>query len=449
MDKNTPKTLHITQSDYRGHVDVVSNSILHGWAVSRSNPDTPVELVVSIDDRPIGACKATEARSDLRDLGIRRGFVGFSFKIPKAYLDGKPHAIRVEVANTKIRLPGLKLLNACVVDQNQEDARLIFDDWLLATHGDRAELAARIARRRKVAILATYWPSARLPGFVTHLAGSLTEAGYVVVWSHATDPEQAPRPEAFDADLVFVKKNEGYDFGSWGLALGLLSTLLDEVDELLLMNDSSFGPAGSGGMAAIPRPANAEALDFWGMTDSYDGGYHIQSYYMLFKRQAIKALLSFFAAYPYGGSKEDAIRYGEIGLTRSLLNKGLRAGAVYDYTTLAGQWIERQDRPVKSGKNGASLLNHPQLDFNKHLIRYINHVYSCIRLGTPLNPSHHFFDVLLDLGCPFIKRELLYKNPTKHPFHYMAAQAFCELGYDPDLIRDVSRRQTWERYPLL
>lgn len=33
-----------------------------------------------------------------------------------------------------------------------------------------------------------------------------------------------------------------------------------------------------------------------------------------------------------------------------------------------------------------------------------------------MNPSHEFFDILLDLECPFLKREVVAKNVIKHPF---------------------------------
>jgi hypothetical protein len=44
----------------------------------------------------------------------------------------------------------------------------------------------------------------------------------------------------------------------------------------------------------------------------------------------------------------------------------------------------------------------------------------------PANPSHIYWNVLLDSGFPFIKRELLTLNPANYPFPTQFRTAFVE-----------------------
>jgi hypothetical protein len=43
---------------------------------------------------------------------------------------------------------------------------------------------------------------------------------------------------------------------------------------------------------------------------------------------------------------------------------------------------------------------------------FLDHLHSNVQFGRPLNSMHYFWDTLItDFGCPFIKRELIQKNP--------------------------------------
>ena len=74
-------------------------------------------------------------------------------------------------------------------------------------------------------------------------------------------------------------------------------------------------------------------------------------------------------------------------------------------------------------------LSHPQREFLQRL-------FNSTQLGTPLNPTHYFWDFLVGkMGCPFIKRDLLRDNPCDVPFlQYWQEVVHSVSDYDTDLI---------------
>jgi hypothetical protein len=58
--------------------------------------------------------------------------------------------------------------------------------------------------------------------------------------------------------------------------------------------------------------------------------------------------------------------------------------------------------------------------------------------GAPMNGSHFFWDkLLLDMRCPFIKRELLAVNPMGIPgLIYWREHLARVSDYDPEMIRE-------------
>ena len=80
-----------------------------------------------------------------------------------------------------------------------------------------------------------------------------------------------------------LRENVGYDFAMWrDVILGLG---LSDVDELVLTNSSVFGPVRSL-RSAFERMADV-SCDFWGMSDSEQLGWHLQSYFLVFRRSAL------------------------------------------------------------------------------------------------------------------------------------------------------------------
>jgi hypothetical protein len=79
--------------------------------------------------------------------------------------------------------------------------------------------------------------------------------------------------------------------------------------------------------------------------------------------------------------------------------------------------------------------------------KYIANIYGAVSSGVPLNPTHFFWDHLIGrMDCPFIKRELLLKNPGRVPLLQYWERAIQQMGdYDTDLITRHLKRSLRNR----
>lgn len=134
--------------------------------------------------------------------------------------------------------------------------------------------------------------------------------------------------------MYVERENTGYDFGAWQYAIKK-NLVPPDVDYLFLVNDSVFGPLSN--IDPILQKMNADhSIDFWGLTDSYENGWHLQSYFLCFKRNVFlsDAFNDFFNQDFHSFDKDQVINYGEISLTTKLQEAGFKGKAFVDYNTL-------------------------------------------------------------------------------------------------------------------
>jgi len=120
---------------------------------------------------------------------------------------------------------------------------------------------------------------------------------------------------------VIVRENQGYDFAMWKCAIDGLD--LSRWDELVLANSSVLAPLAPL-TAAFERMADAET-DFWGMTESTEFAWHIQSYFLVLRKAVLRSRLfqEFWAAFVPRDKWETILGY-EIGLSQKLLAAGFK-----------------------------------------------------------------------------------------------------------------------------
>ncbi len=180
-------------------------------------------------------------------------------------------------------------------------------------------------------------------------------------------------------DEASLRPNVGYDFGMWQFVLA--KTDLTVWDEIILTNSSVFGPFWPL-TDAFQRMAD-QPCDFWGMTDSYQHDWHIQSYFLVFRHKIIqsKAFSLFWqSVLPYM-NKEQIIRSYEVGLTQYLMDAGFTARALVPTLSL-----------LPKGIRG-------------HLVRKYGQYRK--RGPTIIYPKQ-----LLQSGMPYMKIRLLNKRPA-------------------------------------
>lgn len=166
------------------------------------------------------------------------------------------------------------------------------------------------------------------------------------------------------------RENKGNDFGAWSWAFckNLANT---EYEFLLLTNDSIYGPLTE--IGNLLHHMEKGDYDWWGLTASNQGDLHLQSYFLCFRKHVVNAsaFRKIFEKDFDNKSKEDIIKDGEIALSTQLMKTEFKWGVFSD----CGKTDIRDN-------------------------------------GLSSNPTHHsWFKLIKEHEFPFIKRELLLKNP--------------------------------------
>jgi lipopolysaccharide biosynthesis protein len=279
----------------------------------------------------------------------------------------------------------------------------------------------------RVAVFVHFDRQGMVHDFVLHYLAEIARAGFTTVFvSNAPrlDPESIDRIAPFCGAIV-QRANFGMDFGAYKDGIGMLKRL-DRLEALLLANDSVYGPFHDLG-DVIGRLNLAEA-DVWGITDSWERRFHLQSYFLLFGRRALShaAFTQFWSRVRYVQAKSWVIGHYEVGLTQHLVRGGLRCRALFPYRAAATSMLAALRRTA--GEEAFTPSERRQ-DFLASLVRAVEY-------GIPLNSSHFFWDhLIVRMGCPFLKRGLLRENPARIP-GLVSWQDVIQSAtkYDTDLI---------------
>jgi hypothetical protein len=215
----------------------------------------------------------------------------------------------------------------------------------------------------KIAVIAQWSRDEVLSLSTNALISQLIENDFEVLLVSACE---SSKPLVLETGLlrritVMRKPNIGYDFGSWSVGL-LAFPEICQAKEVLLLNDSNSGPFGA--LGELLDKMNESPYDITGITDSLQHRYHIQSFMMHFKNNSLnhQSMVAFWQNIRSQSSKLDVVLAYEIGLTSRAQGSGLFVGAIYPWNILVDYWV---------------------------------------------NASVKAWQRLLDLGYPFIKREVV------------------------------------------
>lgn len=253
---------------------------------------------------------------------------------------------------------------------------------------------------RRVAIYAHYDARGEVKRYVLHSLRRLRDECDVVHFrSTAALPAAELAKVAPFCASAELRDNVGVDFSMWRSAI-TLPGFLDGVDELVLANSSVFGPMRSL-RPAFERMAGSD-VDFWGMTESLQHTWHLQSYFLVFRGRALRhaAFAAFWEGVLPFRDKAQSIRAYELGLSGWLKGEGLRGAALapWNHVKVGHGLVRRRpyERPVT---NPASCLP-----------------FQC-----------------LDHGVPFVKVEIFRDNPARTPLPLLRRR-MADEGYDVSLV---------------
>ncbi|MDP4003445.1 hypothetical protein [Methylobacterium sp. NEAU K] len=91
----------------RGSIDVLDHQRIIGWAWETDAPNVPVAVLIAIERRVLGRCRADLPREDLAIAGVGTGRCGFALDVPAGLLSRREsYAISVRREGDGKHLPG-------------------------------------------------------------------------------------------------------------------------------------------------------------------------------------------------------------------------------------------------------------------------------------------------------------------------------------------------------
>jgi GT2 family glycosyltransferase/lipopolysaccharide biosynthesis protein/Tfp pilus assembly protein PilF len=186
--------------------------------------------------------------------------------------------------------------------------------------------------RDEVALFAAYSPHGPLKPHVPHYLASLKRQGISVVLIVNTDRpyEAANLNFSSGIDGIFVRQALGYDYAAWAHVLRLHPELFD-AQILYLLNDSVIGPTNAVTFSDLLRKLRSIDADLIGLTENFERGWHLQSYFLALKRRGLLsvALRKFIGDIVSYENKNDVINEYEIRLAPALKAAGLRCQSIF------------------------------------------------------------------------------------------------------------------------
>lgn len=269
---------------------------------------------------------------------------------------------------------------------------------------------------RKVAVFNHYDQRGIVHDYVVYFVAKLAEAGYAVIFASNCPKLSAKETGKVLPHVAWVlkRRNIGWDFGAFKDAIALIPDP-GALDQLLITNDSIYGPLQD--LAEVVRQADPAQAGIWGLTDSWDRHFHLQSYFLIFHHAALKhpSFLKFWKKVRYYRRKRWVIRDYEIGMTRFFLRAGIQCRALLPYRSVVSEISKPLNEALdRSKQQDAVVDNHG--NSQGQILPYLRQLQKAINQGRPLNQTHYFWDYLVARkASPFIKRDLLQRNPVGIP----------------------------------
>ena len=196
---------------------------------------------------------------------------------------------------------------------------------------------------------------------------------------------------------VIKRDNIGYDFYSY--KIGIESLDLSLYDELIVCNDSTFGPLIS--LCDLFTQMDDVNCDFWGITDSNINAYHIQSYFIVYRTKLVHSLIfqKSWNDIEILDNKYEIIEKYEIGLSQ-LYIKNAFSVAVYnkDNIGMRSLFAYMFKLVLKAPSRLIKFITNPIVTVN----RIVKKQY---------NTSVGFWkDLLMNGDLPFLKKSLVSDN---------------------------------------
>ena len=199
----------------------------------------------------------------------------------------------------------------------------------------KSKSSDKLVTRRRIVLFAHWDPECLIDPYVIHYLGELKKIADITFYSDC----DLPQTELAKIESLCVALGAGrhgaYDFGSYRKAYQSVADRLEHYDELILANDSCYGPFMP--LRDVFEKMESHNYDYWGLTEyaspSFGDFKHLQSYFVVMKRQVF--LHDYFRLFMEGVKveleKRDVILNYEVGLSQVLEEQGFKRGSLMGF----------------------------------------------------------------------------------------------------------------------
>ena len=215
----------------------------------------------------------------------------------------------------------------------------------------------------------------------------LAEEGFAIVFITMARavPEADWQAVRAACALLVQRRNFALDFGAWQDLAAEAARRWPAATEVLLANDSVLGPIRPLGPVLAALRAGGAGL--FGLTESIQGGPHLQSYFLLARgAAAVGDLLGFLARCGSAIRNGWWSQRGELRFARWMRGRGHRVAALFGYRRLVAAVLAD---PAERAQLAAS---HPLL---RELEGLAPAARAALLRQQPLNPTHHLWRALV------------------------------------------------------
>lgn len=223
---------------------------------------------------------------------------------------------------------------------------------------------------------------------------------------------------------VINRENVGYDFYSY--KVGLESINCENYNEILICNDSVYGPLID--IELIFDKMKDSKADFWGITSSNSLNFHIQSYFIVFRKQIImnEIFKQFWKNLKVLDNKEDIIKSCEVGLSQLLYKNNFKSDT----------YVKDLKLELKKSDNFKSLITKllkSPLKIFKLFLRPKQYINALNRKDN--NPSLSSIKKQIVENRPFLKVSMFTKDSDKNTnLNFVINKLKLHFNYNSNLI---------------
>lgn len=186
----------------------------------------------------------------------------------------------------------------------------------------------KISIKQRAIVFASYNRNDIIADYVVYYLKELRKISNKIVFVCDNDlPEKETRKVTDYTIQVICKRHGSYDFGSYRLGFLWLcdNQYLNNIEELCFINDSCYGPIYP--LEDVFKAMDYRTCDFWGLTDSHEKEYHIQSFFLAFRKNTFESLEfnNFVMGFKKEASFEDYVNNYELNFTKVLKDAGFKS----------------------------------------------------------------------------------------------------------------------------